>query len=207
MDGFDYFYTVSAVINNSLEHNIRIYVADENGVNSYTHFRDVTFTCPSAVEDFSIISDSDTYNRNDGAITLKTHFSPENSRQAVRWSLSSNAIASLKGYADYAVITPKGSGSVTVYATADGVTKQKTLSFYGGEIISAQTDKSKVNLFEPLNISVTTSKDVKYVFVHGLSGWGSYDKQNTFLKYWGMFGGDLMKYLNDQSAVVFDLFY
>lgn len=39
----------------------------------------------------------------------------------------------------------------------------------------------------------------KYVFVHGLSGWGSYDKQNKALKYWGMFGGDLLKYLNGQG--------
>ncbi|MDE6110787.1 MAG: hypothetical protein K2F65_02600 [Eubacterium sp.] len=39
----------------------------------------------------------------------------------------------------------------------------------------------------------------KYVFVHGLSGWGSYDFQNKFIKYWGMFGGDLLKYLNEQG--------
>lgn len=39
----------------------------------------------------------------------------------------------------------------------------------------------------------------KYVFVHGLSGWGSYDFQNKFLKYWGMRGGDLMKYLDEQG--------
>ncbi|MBR3148679.1 MAG: hypothetical protein IKF64_00770 [Eubacterium sp.] len=38
-----------------------------------------------------------------------------------------------------------------------------------------------------------------FVFVHGLSGWGSYDFQNHFLKYWGMRGGDLMKYLNEQG--------
>ena len=38
-----------------------------------------------------------------------------------------------------------------------------------------------------------------YVFVHGLSGWGSYDSTNKFLKYWGMFGGDLLKYLNKQG--------
>ena len=38
-----------------------------------------------------------------------------------------------------------------------------------------------------------------YVFVHGLSGWGSYDKQNKVLKYWGTFSGDLMKYLNKQG--------
>lgn len=38
-----------------------------------------------------------------------------------------------------------------------------------------------------------------YVFVHGLSGWGSYDKQYKLMPYWGMFGGDNMKYLNKQS--------
>ena len=38
-----------------------------------------------------------------------------------------------------------------------------------------------------------------YVFCHGLSGWGSYDKQNKFLKYWGMRNGDLLKYLNEQG--------
>lgn len=36
----------------------------------------------------------------------------------------------------------------------------------------------------------------KYIFVHGLSGWGSYDAQNKFMHYWGMQNGDLMKYLN-----------
>ncbi len=39
----------------------------------------------------------------------------------------------------------------------------------------------------------------KFVFVHGLSGWGSYDAQYRLMPYWGMFGGDLMKYLNDKG--------
>jgi triacylglycerol lipase len=38
-----------------------------------------------------------------------------------------------------------------------------------------------------------------YVFCHGLSGWGSYDKQNKYLKYWGMRTGDLLGYLNEQG--------
>lgn len=38
-----------------------------------------------------------------------------------------------------------------------------------------------------------------YVFVHGLSGWGSYDSVYKIMPYWGMFGGDLMKYLNDKG--------
>lgn len=39
----------------------------------------------------------------------------------------------------------------------------------------------------------------KYVFVHGLSGWGSYDSVYKIMPYWGMFGGDLMEYLNDKG--------
>ena len=38
-----------------------------------------------------------------------------------------------------------------------------------------------------------------YVFCHGLSGWGSYDKQNKYLKYWGMRTGDLLEYLSEQG--------
>ncbi len=38
-----------------------------------------------------------------------------------------------------------------------------------------------------------------YVLVHGLSGWGSYDAQYKFMPYWGMFGGDLVKYLEKQG--------
>lgn len=38
-----------------------------------------------------------------------------------------------------------------------------------------------------------------YVFVHGLSGWGSYDSRNRAMPYWGMRGGDLMAYLNGRG--------
>ena len=41
--------------------------------------------------------------------------------------------------------------------------------------------------------------DLKYIFVHGLSGWGSYDRQNQMLPYWGMRGGDLIAWLNRQG--------
>ena len=39
----------------------------------------------------------------------------------------------------------------------------------------------------------------KYVFVHGLSGWGSYDDQYKHLPYWGMLEGDLLEHLNEQG--------
>ncbi|MBQ6267526.1 MAG: hypothetical protein IJK64_07130 [Clostridia bacterium] len=34
------------------------------------------------------------------------------------------------------------------------------------------------------------------VFVHGLAGWGSYDVQYGLMPYWGMFGGDMIRYFN-----------
>ncbi len=41
--------------------------------------------------------------------------------------------------------------------------------------------------------------DMKYVFVHGLSGWGSYDRINEFIPYWGLTGGSIIRYLNNQG--------
>ncbi len=38
-----------------------------------------------------------------------------------------------------------------------------------------------------------------YVFVHGLMGWGEYDFTYDLMPYWGMFGGDLMIYLNNNG--------
>ena len=33
---------------------------------------------------------------------------------------------------------------------------------------------------------------LSFIFVHGLSGWGSYDKAYRRIPYWGMRGGDHM---------------
>lgn len=41
--------------------------------------------------------------------------------------------------------------------------------------------------------------DLKFVFVHGLSGWGSYDRINSFFPYWGLSQGSIIKYLNRQG--------
>jgi triacylglycerol esterase/lipase EstA (alpha/beta hydrolase family) len=41
--------------------------------------------------------------------------------------------------------------------------------------------------------------EVKYVFVHGLAGWGSYDAINEFFPYWGLSGGSIIRYLNDHG--------
>jgi triacylglycerol lipase len=40
---------------------------------------------------------------------------------------------------------------------------------------------------------------LKYIFVHGLSGWGSYDQRNNRTPYWGMRNGDYIKALNEKG--------
>ncbi len=41
--------------------------------------------------------------------------------------------------------------------------------------------------------------DYTYVFVHGLMGWGEYDTVYNLMPYWGMFGGDLIAFLNNKG--------
>ena len=39
------------------------------------------------------------------------------------------------------------------------------------------------------------SQNLKFIFVHGLSGWGSYDNIDRYFPYWGLSGGSVIKYL------------
>lgn len=41
--------------------------------------------------------------------------------------------------------------------------------------------------------------NLQFIFVHGLSGWGSYDKVNKYLPYWGTFKGNLIQFLNKKG--------
>ena len=51
--------------------------------------------------------------------------------------------------------------------------------------------------------SIALQNKLTFVFVHGLSGWGSYDKAYERMPYWGMRGGDLISFLRTQG---FDCF-
>ena len=45
-----------------------------------------------------------------------------------------------------------------------------------------------------------TGADYPAVFVHGYSGWGSYDDINPYIPYWGMTACDAMAYLRSCGA-------
>lgn len=40
---------------------------------------------------------------------------------------------------------------------------------------------------------------LKYVFIHGTAGWGSYDERYEKMPFWGMRGGDLINFLNEKG--------
>lgn len=50
-----------------------------------------------------------------------------------------------------------------------------------------------------LSIKRPQQTNVKYVFVHGLSGWGSYDLVDEFFPYWGTWNGNIIRYLKDKG--------
>ena len=43
------------------------------------------------------------------------------------------------------------------------------------------------------------SDNLKFIFVHGLAGWGSYDERYHRLPYWGMHSGDLITFLRAEG--------
>ncbi|MBP5304647.1 MAG: hypothetical protein J6Z02_02255, partial [Lachnospiraceae bacterium] len=49
----------------------------------------------------------------------------------------------------------------------------------------------------PLTYKKAPKTDIKYIYVHGLSGWGSYDTQNDFIPYWGLTGGSVIRHMNN----------
>ena len=44
---------------------------------------------------------------------------------------------------------------------------------------------------------------IKYIFVHGLAGWGSYDKAYKRMPYWGLRSGDLISFLRKQGYLAY----
>ena len=51
----------------------------------------------------------------------------------------------------------------------------------------------------PLPQDTEGTSELQYIFVHGLSGWGRYDKIYRYAPYWGGRNGDLMEYLGAQG--------
>ncbi len=47
------------------------------------------------------------------------------------------------------------------------------------------------------------NEQLTFLFVHGLSGWGSYDKANRRMPYWGMRGGDLTVWLRQRGCACY----
>ena len=68
-----------------------------------------------------------------------------------------------------------------------------------GQTLNAAADGMAQTLPEAYSSEGSGGSDLQYIFVHGLSGWGSYDDQYKWLPYWGMLGGELTGYLTEQG--------
>ena len=68
-----------------------------------------------------------------------------------------------------------------------------TVLYMAGLLIAVSVFSSAVGLRK------SAQTDIKYVFVHGLAGWGSYDTINEFMSYWGLSGGSIIRYLNNRG--------
>ncbi len=68
-----------------------------------------------------------------------------------------------------------------------------TILYMAGLIIVTGIISFAVGYHKPMR------SDVKYIYVHGLSGWGSYDLQNEFFPYWGLWGGDIIRFMNEEG--------
>ena len=55
----------------------------------------------------------------------------------------------------------------------------------------AGTWRVSLSIMELQNIEVSMS-DLQFIFCHGLSGWGEYDRQYKKNPYWGMKTGDIL---------------
>nr|MCR5054603.1 hypothetical protein [Lachnospiraceae bacterium] len=69
----------------------------------------------------------------------------------------------------------------------------KITLWMGGLVIAVSIFSGLIGYHKPLKT------DVKYVFVHGLAGWGSYDTMNDFVPYWGLTGGSIIRHLNNNG--------
>ncbi len=49
------------------------------------------------------------------------------------------------------------------------------------------------------DVKIGKKTDLKFVFVHGLCGWGSYDLLDKAVPYWGFSGGNVINFLREQG--------
>ena len=167
IDGYDTYWVVALYTTSPEKLNLKVYAADDRGINENTNFRIANITPIVAVESFSFDKPSYTFDRNAGAVKISLDVYPDGANDYFSWILSSNTVASIKGYSDYCILTPKNSGTIKLTASIkiDGKesTKSVNVTFTEGKIYSASLSNFSPKAYELVNVTVVTDKTVKYI--------------------------------------------
>lgn len=173
LDGYDSCWLVTLYTITPQKLNLKVFAADDNGVNEKTAFRTISLEPIVPVESFEFEQSSYTFDRNEGAVKISLNVMPENSNEYFSWSLSSNTVASIKAYSDYVILTPKSSGTVKLSASIEinGQESYKSVNvtFTEGKIYSAEPETYEPELYKEFNVCVTTDKTVKYIHLYDVT--------------------------------------
>ena len=167
IDGYDSYWIAAFYTTSPEPLTLRVYAADDNGIVENTCYYFVTVTPTIAVESFSFSQSAYTFDRNGGPVKIRLNVLPATANDYFNWSISGNTVATIKGYADYCILTPKNSGTLVLTASImiDGKEsmRQVGVTFTEGKIYSAVLDNPAPALYETVTATVTTDKTVQYI--------------------------------------------
>ena len=182
IDGYDTAWTVALYPDTTEPLQLNVYATDYNGLCAETQYRTVNIRPIEPVQSFSFEDDTYHFVRTDGAVKIALNVVPASSTEYFNWSISDNTVATLKGYENYCILTPKKTGSLTLTASTmiggEECAKRTTVYFEEGKIYTATAETDNAALYEAFNVSVKTDTSVEYLTLtdsnHLLEEYASY---------------------------------
>ena len=194
IDGFDTCYTLYLYPDTAAPLYLKVYAADENGIGAQTLYKTVNIQPIAPVQSFEFTQSEYTFERSGGAVKIPLQLLPADSTEYFSWSISSSAVATLIGYPDYALLTPRKTGTVTLTASTmiDGeeCAKSVKVHFTEGKLYDVTSDTTQVNLYEAFTIRVKTDTSVRFLDVTDDNGFSEEYSDYPFyedragLRYW-----------------------
>ena len=187
IDGYDTYHIFALYTLSPEPLALRVYALDRNGMNENSRYTTVNLTPTVPVESFSFDRSAYSFDRNGGAVTISLNVLPAGADEYFNWAISNNTIATLKGYTDYCVLTPKKSGTVRLTASlmigGEEVQKSVNVTFSEGKIYSATLETDTAHCFEPIEVEVVTDTTVQYLNLKDMnSGLSEEFASYTFFK-------------------------
>lgn len=167
VDGFESKWTISMHLEQNAD--IKIYAADENGINAHTQYRYAHIEPIEPVQSFSFAQSEYRFRRAGGPVKIALDVVPATSAEYFNWALSTNTVASMKAYENYCILTPIRTGSFTLSASTtiggEEVTHSVTVSFEEGGIYSVIPSADETPLYAEIPIEIKTDKSIEYLTI------------------------------------------